>query len=74
MRRAGKALRAQQRQVLTIELEGLVVLTLHSVTASLTVPLDGDTAALLVSLLLEVLRERRQQLRHEAAELLNRNQ
>lgn len=73
-KRVRRAVAQQRQQLLTMELEGLVVLTVHSVTDSMTVPLNGDTAAQLVSLLLEVLQERRQHLRHEAAELRNNNE
>ena len=40
VRRARQAARAQQHQLLEMELEGIVALTLHSVTQSLTVPIE----------------------------------
>lgn len=69
VRRARRNLRHQQRQLLTMELAGVVALTVHTVEESLTVPLHGDAAAQVVDALLAVLQERRQQLRREAAEL-----
>jgi hypothetical protein len=69
LRRARRQLRGQQLQLLTMELAGVVAVTLHTVTETLTVPLHGDAAAQVANTLLEVLRERRQLLRREAAVL-----
>lgn len=69
VRRARRKLRRQHRQLLTMELAGVVALTVHTVEETLTVPLHGDAAAPVVDALLAVLQERRQQLRREAADL-----
>ncbi|MBD2722208.1 hypothetical protein [Hymenobacter armeniacus] len=69
LRRACRQLRGQQLQLLTMELAGVVAVTIHTVGETLTVPLHGDAAAQVANTLLEVLRERRQLLRREATVL-----
>ena len=67
--RARQAARAQQHQLLALELEGIVALTLHSVTQSLTVATERAAGAQVVEALREALRERRQVLKTEARQL-----
>jgi len=69
VRRARKVARSQQHQVLALELEGLVALTLHSATQTLTVPIERAAGAQVVDTLREALRERRQVLKREARQL-----
>ena len=70
VRRARKEARAQQHQLVALELEGIVALTLHSVTQTLTVPIERAAGAQVVDTLREALRERRQVLKTEARQLL----
>ena len=69
VRRARQAARAQQHQLLEMELEGIVALTLHSVTQSLTVATERAAGAQVVEALREALRDRRQVLKTEARQL-----
>ena len=69
VRRARQAVRAQQHQLLALELEGSVALTLHAVTQSLTVPIERAVGAQVVETLREALRGRRQVLKTEARQL-----
>ena len=69
VRRARKAARAQQHQLLVLELEGLVALTLHSATRTLTIAIERAAGAQVVDTLREALRERRQVLKIEARQL-----
>ena len=69
VRRARKVARAQQHQLLALELEGIVALTLHSVTQTLTIPIERAAGAQVVDTLREALRERRQELKAEAQQL-----
>lgn len=69
VRRARKVARIQQHQVLALELEGIVALTLHSATQTLTVPIERAAGAQVVDTLLKALRERRQALKTEAQQL-----
>ena len=69
VRRARQAARAQQHQLLEMELEGIVAITLHSVTQSLTVPIERAVGAQVVEALREALRGRRQVLKTEARQL-----
>jgi hypothetical protein len=59
LRRARQQLKRQRHDVLALELEGIVTLTLHSVGRSLTLPLLPETRGELVDLLLAALRQRR---------------
>jgi hypothetical protein len=59
LRRARQQLKRQRHDVLALELEGIVTLTLHSVARSLTLPLLPETRGELVDLLLAALRQRR---------------
>ena len=45
VRRARHRAKVQQRTLLTLELEGFVALTLHTVTETLTVPIDREVGA-----------------------------
>lgn len=69
VRRARKVARTQQHQLLALELEGIVALTLHSATQTLTVPIERAAGAQVVDTLQEALRERRQGLKTEARQL-----
>ena len=69
VRRARKAARTQQHQLHSLELEGLVALTLHSATRTLLVPIELTAGAQVVDTLREVLRERRRALKTEARQL-----
>jgi hypothetical protein len=69
VRRARQAARAQQHQLLAVELEGIVALTLHSATQAVTVPVERAAGAQVVDTLREALRDRRQALKAEARQL-----
>ena len=69
VRRARQAARAQQHQLLEMELEGIVAITLHAVTQSLTVAMERAVGAQVVEALREALRGRRQVLKTEARQL-----
>jgi hypothetical protein len=69
VRRARRRAKAQQRALLTLELEGFVALTLHTVTETLTVPIERQVGAQLADTLREALRERRRALKTEARQL-----
>ena len=66
LRHAHRQLTRHYHALLTLELEGLVALTVHSVTDSLTLPLDADTRDELVELLLMALGRRQHFLQAEA--------
>ena len=70
VRRARKSARAQQHKLLEMELEGIVAITLHSVTQSLTVATEREAGVQVIDLLGQALRERRQVLKTEAQDLL----
>ena len=69
VRRARQVVRAQQHQLLEMELEGIVAITLHAVTQSLTVAIERAAGAQVVEALREALRDRRQVLKTEARQL-----
>ena len=69
VRRARQAARAQQHQLLALELEGIVALTLHSATQAVTVPIERAAGAQVVDTLREALRDRRKDLKTEARQL-----
>lgn len=69
VRRARHLAKVQQRTLLTLELEGFVALTLHTVTETLTVPIEREVGAQVADTLREALRERRLALKTEAQQL-----
>lgn len=69
VRRARRQAKAQQRALLTLELQGFVALTLHTVTGTLSVPIERAVGAQVADTLREALRERRRALKPEAAQL-----
>ncbi|RZJ57685.1 MAG: hypothetical protein EOO55_02845 [Hymenobacter sp.] len=69
VRHARRRAKAQQRALLALELEGFVALTLHTVTATLTVPIEREVGAQVADTLREALRERRRALKTEATQL-----
>jgi hypothetical protein len=69
VRRARKVARAQQHELLTLELEGVVAITLHSTTRTLTVPIERGAGVQVIDLLGQGLREHRQVLKTEARQL-----
>lgn len=69
VRHAHKVARAQQHELLTLELEGVVAITLHSTTQTLTVPVGRTAGVQVIDLLGQALRERRQVLKEEARQL-----
>ena len=64
--RARKQLKRQRHALASLELEGIVTLTLHSVARSLTLALQPEARNELVDLLLEAIRQRRLALKAEA--------
>ena len=69
VRRARKVVRTQQHQLLALELTGIVAITLHSATQTLTVPIERAEGAQVVDTLREALRDRRKALKTEAQQL-----
>ncbi|GAB3637911.1 hypothetical protein GCM10027422_35010 [Hymenobacter arcticus] len=69
VRHARRRAKAQQRALLALELEGFVALTLHTVTETLTVPIERAVGAQVADTLREALRERRRALKTEAGQL-----
>lgn len=69
LRRARQRVKRQQLRLVALELEGLVVLTLHSATRSLTVSIERATGAQVVDALQEALRDRQRALGTEARQL-----
>jgi hypothetical protein len=55
--------------LLSLELDGFVALTLHTVTEKLTVPIEREVGAQVADTLREALRERRRALKVEAKQL-----
>ncbi len=66
LRRARQQLKRQRHDVLALELEGILTLTLHSVARSLTLALPPETRDEVVDLLLAAIRQRRLLLQAEA--------
>lgn len=58
-----RALRAHQDQLHTMELEGVLSITLSSLTNSLSLPISAATASALVDVLREALRSRNKELK-----------
>jgi hypothetical protein len=69
VRHARRRAKAQQRALLALELEGFVALTLHTVTETLTIPIEREVGAQVADTLREALRERRRALKTEAGQL-----
>jgi hypothetical protein len=69
VRRARKVARTQQHELLNLELEGVVAITLHSITRTLTVPTERTAGVQVIDLLGQGLREHRQMLKEEARQL-----
>lgn len=69
LRKARQVLKRQQQQLLDLELEGLVAITLHSVSDRLTITMEHEVIMQAVDLLREGLRDRRKQLKTEAKQL-----
>ncbi len=70
VRRVRKFARAQQNTLLEMELEGIVAITLHTVTQSLTVATEREAGVQIIDMLSQALRERRQLLQTEIRALL----
>jgi hypothetical protein len=69
VRRARQVAKTWQQQLIALELEGIVALTLHSATQTLTVPIERPDGAQVVDTLREALRDRRRLLKAEARQL-----
>jgi hypothetical protein len=67
LRRARQQLKRQRHELLALELEGIMTLTLHSVARSLMLALQPETRNELADLLLEAISQRCLVLKHEAA-------
>ena len=66
LRRARQQLKRQRHALAALELEGIVTLTLNSVTQSLTLALQPEARNELVDILLETILQRRLALKAEA--------
>ncbi|TVT36927.1 hypothetical protein FNT36_23955 [Hymenobacter setariae] len=69
IRRARRVARAQQHQLLIVELEGLTAITLHTHARQLTISIEREEAGQLVDTLREALRDRRRAWKQEARQL-----
>lgn len=69
VRRVRKTTKIQYRQLMALELDGIVAITLHSATSKLTISIERVAGAQVVDTLCEVLRTRRQDLKAEARQL-----
>lgn len=69
VRRARRVARAQQHQLLALELDGLTAITLHTHNQQLTIAIERADAGQLVDSLREALRDRRRTLKREAGQL-----
>ena len=69
VRRARKVARNQQHQLLALELDGIVAITLHSATRTLTIATERTAGAQVVDTLREALRDRRRLLQTETCQL-----
>jgi hypothetical protein len=69
VRRARQVAKTRQQQLLALDLEGIVALTLHSATQTLTVPIERPDGAQVVDTLREALRDHRRLLKVEARQL-----
>jgi hypothetical protein len=69
LKRARRQARAQQQLLFELETEGIVALTLHTVSRTLTVAVERETGAQTADALREALRDRRRQLKAEARQL-----
>ena len=69
IRRARRAARAQQHQLLVLELEGLTAITLHTHARQLTISVERAEAGQLVDTLREALRDRCRAWKQEARQL-----
>lgn len=69
LRKARRAVRTQQRQLLDLELDGFVAITLHSVHDRLTITMGHEVIMQAVDLLREGLRDRRKQFKTDAQQL-----
>ncbi|MGI4736641.1 MAG: hypothetical protein ACRYG7_15820 [Janthinobacterium lividum] len=69
LRKTRQTLKRQQQLLLDLEFEGMVAITLHSVTGKLTITLEHELIMQAADLLREGLRDRRKQLKIEARQL-----
>jgi hypothetical protein len=69
VRQARKLVKHQQDHLLTIELEGVVAVQLHTLTSTLALPISREVASQLADVLREALSDRRTQLKAEAKQL-----
>lgn len=67
--RARHVARAQQHQLLVLELEGLTAITLHTHARQLTISIEREEAGQLFDTLREALRDRRRAWKQEACQL-----
>jgi hypothetical protein len=69
VRWARKVVKAQQYELLALELEGITAITLHTTIHRLTVPVEREAGGQLVDTLREAMRDRRRVLQTEARQL-----
>jgi hypothetical protein len=74
VRQARKLVKRQQDQLLTLELEGVVAIQLHTLTGNLSLPISREVASQLADVLREALNDRRKQLKAEAKQLTHDQQ
>lgn len=69
LKRARRQARRQQQVLAQLEVDGIVALTLHTVTRTLTISIERETGTQTADALHEALRDRRRQLKAEARQL-----
>lgn len=71
LRRARQLIKAQQQQLLELEVNGFVALTVHSLTQSVTVTVEHSVVMQAADLLREALHSQRRKFKVEARQLLH---
>lgn len=74
VRQARQLVTHQQDQLLTLELEGVVAVQLHTLTSTLALPISREVASQLADVLREALSDQRAQLKKEAKQLTHDQQ
>lgn len=70
LRRTRRLVKKQQNLLLTMELEGVNALTLHTTTQTLTISVDNEVGLQIANLIREALHDRRRELQAERQQLV----
>jgi hypothetical protein len=74
VRKARKAIKQQQNQLLVLELEGVIAVQLHTLTSTLSLTVPREVTSQVADLLREALSERLTMLKADASQLLDDQQ